>query len=180
MENESTNINQENVREAPENASEKPSEDTSAKSQADAQKPAESDSGRIPSGGSMDDSKSDSKGSEKTYTEKEVQKRIEKALTDARKASDDKAETALREITALKNQNVCYKLGVRDECIDDAITLASKLTDDKTDFGKALGMVLEKYPQFKAEETPVTTGTHTRDNTGGGSDAALRKAFGLS
>lgn len=175
MENENTNINQENVQEAPENASEKPSEDTSAKLQADTQNAAEK-----PSGGSMDDSKSDSKGNEKTYTEKEVQKRIEKALADARKASDDKAETALREITALKNQNVCYKLGVRDECIDDAITLASKLTDDKTDFGKALGKVLEKYPQFKAEETPVTTGTHTRDNTGGGSDAALRKAFGLS
>ena len=158
----------------------KPAEPAKDNSQADAQKPAESDSGRIPPDGSMDDSKSDSKGSEKTYTEKEVQKRIEKALADARKASDDKVETALREITALKNQNVCYKLGVRDECIDDAITLASKLTDDKTDFGKALGKVLEKYPQFKVEETPVTTGTHTRDNTGGGSDAALRKAFGLS
>ena len=169
MENESTNINQENVQEAPENASEKPAEDTNVKSQADAQKPTEK-----PSGGSMDDSKSDNKSIEKVYTEKEVQ------LADAQKTADDKAETALREITALKNQTACYKAGVREECIEDAITLAAKLTDDNTDFGKALGKVLEKYPQFKNAEKPVTTGTKTKDNTDGGSDAALRKAFGLS
>ena len=121
-----------------------------------------------------------SKSTEKTFTEKEVQKRIERALADAQKTADDKAETALREITALKNQTACYKAGVREECIEDAITLAAKLTDDKTDFGKALAKVLEKYPQFKNAEKPVTTGTRTQDNTGGGSDAALRKAFGLS
>lgn len=121
-----------------------------------------------------------SKNTEKTFTEKEVQKRIEKALADAQKTADDKAETALREITALKNQTACYKAGVREECIEDAITLAAKLTDDKTDFGKALVKVLEKYPQFKSSEKPVTTGTKTKDNTDGGSDAALRKAFGLS
>lgn len=153
----------------------KPAEDINVKSQADAQKPAEK-----PSGGSMDDFKSDNKSIEKTYTEKEVQKRIERALADAQKTADDKAETALREITALKNQTACYKAGVREDCIEDAITLAAKLTDDKTDFGKALGKVLEKYPQFKNAEKPVTTGTKTKDNTDGGSDAALRKAFGLS
>lgn len=133
-----------------------------------------------PSGGSMDDSKSDNKSIEKTYTEKEVQKRIKDALAAEKKTADDKAETALREITALKNQTACYKAGVREECIEDAITLAAKLTDDKTDFGKALAKVLEKYPQFRSAEKPVTTGTKTKDNTDGGSDAALRKAFGLS
>lgn len=149
----------------------KPAEDNNVKSQADVQKPA----GK-PSEGSQDDSKS----IEKTYTEKEVQKRIKQALADAQKASDDKVETALREIAALKNQTACYKAGVREDCIDDAITLAAKLTDDKIDFGKALGKVLEKYPQFKNAEKAVTTGTKTKDNTDGGSDAALRKAFGLS
>lgn len=149
----------------------KPAEDTNVKSQADVQKPAEK-----PSEGSQDDSKS----IEKTYTEKEVQKRIKDALAAEKKTADDKAETALREITTLKNQTACYKAGVREDCIDDAITLAAKLTDDKTDFGKALGKILEKYPQFKNAEKPVTTGTRTQDNTGGGSDAALRKAFGLS
>lgn len=120
-----------------------------------------------------------SKSTEKTFTEKEVQKRIRQALADAQKTADDKAETALREITALKNQTACYKAGVREECIEDAITLAAKLTDDKTDFGKALAKVLEKYPQFKTAEKPVTTGVKTKDSSEGGDDAALRKYFGL-
>ncbi|MBP5780329.1 MAG: hypothetical protein J6X34_03730 [Clostridia bacterium] len=149
----------------------KPAEDSIVKSQADAQKPVT---------GSTEPVQDDSKSIEKTYTEKEVQKRIKDALAAEKKTADDKAETALREITALKNQTACYKAGVREECIEDAITLASKLTDDKTDFGKALAKVLEKYPQFKNAEKPVTTGTKTKDNTDGGSDAALRKAFGLS
>lgn len=153
----------------------KPADDNNVKSQADAQKPVTGGTEPI-----QDDSKSDNKSIEKTYTEKEVQKRIKQALADAQKTADDKAETALREITALKNQTACYKAGVREDCIEDAITLAAKLTDDKTDFGKALGKVLEKYPQFKNVEKPVTTGTKTKDNTDGGSDAALRKAFGLS
>ena len=116
---------------------------------------------------------------EKTYTEKEVQKRIKDALAAEKKSADDKADEALREITALKNQTACYKAGVREECIEDAITLAAKLTDDKTDFGKALAKVLEKYPQFKAAEKPVTTGVKTKDSSEGGDDAALRKYFGL-
>lgn len=116
---------------------------------------------------------------EKTYTEKEVQKRIKDALAAEKKSADDKADEALREITALKNQTACYKAGVREECIEDTITLAAKLTDDKTDFGKALAKVLEKYPQFKAVEKPVTTGVKTKDSSEGGDDAALRKYFGL-
>ncbi len=116
---------------------------------------------------------------EKTYTEKEVQKRIKDALAAEKKSADDKADEALREITALKNQTACYKAGVREECIEDAITLAAKLTDDKTDFGKALAKVLEKYPQFKNAEKPVTTGVKTKDSSEGGDDAALRKYFGL-
>lgn len=149
----------------------KPAGPAKDNSQADAQKPAESDSGRIPPDGS--------KNTEKTYTEKEVQKRIKDALAAEKKSADDKADEALREITALKNQTACYKAGVREECIEDAITLAAKLTDDKTDFGKALTKVLEKYPQFKTAEKPVTTGVKTKDSSEGGDDAALRKYFGL-
>lgn len=169
-ESENTTTTQEPAQAASEPDS-KPAGPAKDNSQADAQKLIEK-----PSEGSQDDSKS----TEKTYTEKEVQKRIKDALAAEKKTADDKAETALREITALKNQTACYKAGVREECIEDAITLAAKLTDDKTDFGKALAKVLEKYPQFKNAEKPVTTGTRTQDNTGGGSDAALRKAFGLS
>ena len=158
MNDNNTTANQEPAQANTEPA-DKPAEGTNAKLQADAQKPTEK-----PSGGSMDDSKSDNKSIEKTYTEKEVQKRIERALADAQKTADDKAETALREITALKNQTACYKAGVREECIEDVITLAVKLTDDKTDFGKALAKVLEKYPQFKAGDKPAaaTTGTKTK------------------
>ena len=167
---ENTNTNQTPAQTNTESES-KPTEPTKDNSQADTQKPVT---------GGTESVQDDSKSTEKTYTEKEVQKRIKQALADAQKTADDKAETALREIAALKNQTACYKAGVREDCIEDAITLASKLTDDKTDFGKALGKILEKYPQFKNAEKPVTTGTKTKDNTDGGSDAALRKAFGLS
>ena len=118
--------------------------------------------------------------SEKTFTQAEVDKMIEKRLARERSSAETKADKALKEITELKNANACYKAGIKDECIDDAITLAGKLTDDKTDFSTALKKVVEKYPQFKAAASApnITTGTKT-SNSSDSDDKALRAAFGL-
>lgn len=117
---------------------------------------------------------------EKTFTQAEVNAMIEKRLARERTSAESKADKALNEIAALKNVNACYKAGIKDECIDDAITLAGKLTDDKTDFSAALKKVMEKYPQFKAAASApnITTGTKT-SNSSDSDDKALRAAFGL-
>ena len=130
------------------------------------------------------DGKSDSTGtapSEKTYTEAEVEKLIEKRLKKERASADEKAEEALARITHFENREACFKAGIREDCIDDVITLASKLVGEKTDINKAVAKIAEKYPQFKnsADKLP-TTGTRTKDDIGEISDDALRTAFGLA
>lgn len=117
---------------------------------------------------------------EKTYTEAEVEKIVEKRLRKERASADEKAEEALARVAHLENREACFKAGIREDCIDDVITLASKLVGEKTDINKAVAKIAEKYPHFKnsADKLP-TTGTKTKDNIGDISDDALRTAFGL-
>ena len=116
---------------------------------------------------------------EKTYTQAEVNTIVEKRLKRERLSAEEKADKALKEISALKTRNACYKLGIKDSCIDDAVALAEKLVDDKTDISAALAKVLEKYPVFGAEKPkPAVTGVHT-EATHETDDSSLRKAFGL-
>ena len=118
--------------------------------------------------------------SEKTFTQAEVDKMIEKRLARERSSAETKADKALKEIIELKNANACYKAGIKDDCVEDAVTLANKLVNDKTDFSAALKKVIEKYPQFVkgTVNTGITTGTKTSNNSDNG-DKALRAAFGL-
>lgn len=118
---------------------------------------------------------------EKTYTEAEVEKIVEKRLKKERASADEKAEEALARIAHFENREACFKAGIREDCIDDVITLASKLVGEKTDINKAVAKIAEKYPQFKnsADKLP-TTGTRTKDDIGEISDDALRTAFGLA
>jgi hypothetical protein len=120
------------------------------------------------------------KPAEKTFTQDEVNKMIADRLSREKRSADAKADEALKKIAALENRNACYKAGVKDDYVDDVIALASRGIDDKTDFSKSLAKVLEKYPVFKAGNTPAgaTTGTKTENKTQT-DDAALRKAFGL-
>jgi hypothetical protein len=120
------------------------------------------------------------KPAEKTFTQDEVNKLIADRLSREKRSADAKADEALKKIAALENRNACYKAGVKDDYVDDVIALASRGIDDKTDFSKSLAKVLEKYPVFKAGNTPAgaTTGTKTENKTQT-DDAALRKAFGL-
>lgn len=117
---------------------------------------------------------------EKTYTQAEVNSIVEKRLKREKLSAEEKADKALKEISALKTRNTCYKLGIRESCIEDAIALAEKLVDDKTDISAALAKVLEKYPVFGPEKSakPPVTGVHTEE-THKTDDSALRKAFGL-
>lgn len=116
---------------------------------------------------------------EKTFTQAEVDSIVEKRLKRERTSAEEKADKALKRISELETKNACYKLGIKEDCIEDAVALAEKLVNDKTDISAALGKVLEKYPVFKADKSkPAATGVRT-ETTHDTDDSALRKAFGL-
>ena len=116
---------------------------------------------------------------EKTFTQAELDAIVEKRLKREHTSAEEKADKALKRISELETKNACYKLGIKEDCIEDAVALAEKLVNDKTDISAALGKVLEKYPVFKADKSkPAATGVHT-ETTKETDDSALRKAFGL-
>lgn len=116
---------------------------------------------------------------EKTFTQAELDAIVEKRLKRERTSAEEKADKALKRISELEKERACYKLGIKEDCIEDAVALAEKLVNDKTDISAALGKVLEKYPVFKADKSkPAATGVHT-ETTHDTDDSALRKAFGL-
>ena len=116
---------------------------------------------------------------EKTFTQAELNAIVENRLKRERTSAEEKADKALKRISELETKNACYKLGIKEDCIEDAVALAEKFVNDKTDISAALGKVLEKYPVFKAEKSkPTATGVHT-ETTHETDDSALRKAFGL-
>ena len=116
---------------------------------------------------------------EKTFTQAELDAIVERRLKRERTSAEEKADKALKRISELETRNACYKLGIKEDCIEDAVALAEKLVNDKTDISAALSKVLEKYPVFKADKSkPAATGVHT-ETTKEMDDSALRKAFGL-
>ena len=116
---------------------------------------------------------------EKTFTQAEVDRIVENRLKRERTSAEEKADKALKRISELETNNACYKLGIKEDCIEDAVALAEKLVNDKTDISAALSKVLEKYPVFKVDKSkPAATGVHT-ETTKETDDSALRKAFGL-
>ena len=116
---------------------------------------------------------------EKTFTQAELDAIVERRLKRERTSAEEKADKALKRISELETKNACYKLGIKEDCIEDAVALAEKLVNDKTDISAALSKVLEKYPVFKADKSkPSATGVHT-ETTKETDDSALRKAFGL-
>ena len=116
---------------------------------------------------------------EKTFTQAELDAIVERRLKRERTSAEEKADKALKRISELETKNACYKLGIKEDCIEDAVALAEKLVNDKTDISAALSKVLEKYPVFKADKSkPSATGVHT-ETTHDTDDSALRKAFGL-
>ncbi len=130
---------------------------------------------------SAQEHEADKKPSEKTFTQKELDEIIEKRLKRERASAEEKAGQAQKEISALKTRNICYKLGIKEDCIEDAVTLAERIVNDKTDIETALSKILEKYPAFGGSaEAPKnkTTGVKT-ETTVETDDTALRKAFGL-
>ena len=117
---------------------------------------------------------------EKTFTQAELDAIVERRLKRERTSAEEKADKALKRISELETKNACYKLGIKEDCIEDAVALAEKLVNDKTDISAALSKILEKYPVFKVADKskPSATGVHT-ETTKETDDSALRKAFGL-
>ena len=155
-------------------------EKTTEEKPAEQEQPKEKASAPAASSEAAEKKPPEEKPAEKTFTQDEVNKLIADRLSREKRSADAKADEALKKIAALENRNACYKAGVKDDYVDDVIALASRGIDDKTDFSKSLAKVLEKYPVFKAGNTPAgaTTGTKTENKTQT-DDAALRRAFGL-
>lgn len=61
-------------------------------------------------------------------------------------------EEYLAEITTLKATNEALKLGVKDEAVNDVITLASTNVNEEVTIEQAIKEVLEKYPHFAQVE----------------------------
>ena len=110
----------------------------------------------------------------KTFTQEEVNRIVRERV--ARASKDTQVMAA--ENTALKNSIACYKAGVKAECVEDAVTLAARLTDDKTDFSGALAKVLEKYPAFAAAAVKNSS-VDMQKKAPASNDDALREAMGL-
>ena len=118
---------------------------------------------------------------EKVFTQKEVDDIVKKRLARAAKDSQTAAQmqqTIEAENAALRHSVACYKAGVKAECVEDAVALASKYVDDKTDFDTALGKVLEKYPAF-GQAAKKNTSPDMTPKKSPGSDDLLRSAMGL-
>lgn len=128
----------------------------------------------------------------KTFTQKELDDIVNARLARAQKSAeekanktaDEKAKQALDEIKALKEQNACYRAGIKEEYVEDAIALANRRVCDGTDFNAALKAVIERNPHYKADTSaaapkPITTGVKTENSDDKNSDAKLRAAFGL-
>lgn len=121
------------------------------------------------------------KPAEKTFTQKEMDEIVSERLKRERKNSEKasgEAEKTAKENAELKNSLACYKAGVKEDCIEDAVVLAGRLVNDKTDFEAALKKVLEKHPSFVSGGA-VTTGVRTENKSYSQSDEKLRAAFGL-
>lgn len=124
------------------------------------------------------ETKQEEKKVEKTFTQSELDAILEKRLKRERTAADEKASKAIEEINSLKNKNACYKLGIKDDFIDDALALANRYLDDKTDMSQALSKVLDRFPSLTGKDKTVQTGVKTEQTSEKNSNA-LRKAFGL-
>lgn len=120
--------------------------------------------------------------SEKLFTQAEVNKLIKERLARekaARTATESaELEAIRRELKEFKAKNSCYRAGVRDEFVNDVMTLANASLDDATDFETALDSVIKRYPAF-VKAAPITTGQKIESKQEEVSTDTLRKAFGL-
>lgn len=97
---------------------------------------------------------------ESQKTEQEKQAEILQTL-------EKEKNTLAEENNNLKTQLAALKAGVKAESVEDVVVLAQKYVSDEVDIDKAIQLVLEKYPHFKAQQEPqqeqkptFTTGQH--------------------
>ena len=92
-----------------------------------------------------------------------ARERARKTASDTQKISE--IDAVKKEIAELKAKNACYRAGVRDECLNDVMTLANANVDDETGFEEALEAVLKRYPK-SCEGCPDNHGEEDREQAG--------------
>lgn len=81
--------------------------------------------------------------SQKTEQQKQVE-RLQELETNYSTASEENA--------GLKAQISAMKAGVKADSVEDVVVLAQRLVNDDTDMDTAIKQVVERYPQFGAEQ----------------------------
>lgn len=99
----------------------------------------------------------------------ELEKLQEKTMTleTTLKSKDDEYSNKINEY---ESKILGYELGIKNESLNEAITLAKLYANDQKDLKTALQEVTEKYPMFKQQKTIVRIGEQTNDtiqSTGG-------------
>lgn len=109
---------------------------------------------------------------------KEEHQTAEEKQAEAMRAEQEKRTDAESRAAALEAKLTCMEKNVKPDCVEDVQALAARLVDEKTDLGKAVDKVLEKYPQFKASAPGVTTGTRTSGKALSEEAAYLENKYG--
>lgn len=89
---------------------------------------------------------------------------------DKLKELEDEKSTTLSENQKLKAELSAVKAGVKADSLDDVVTLANNLVNEKTDMDAAIKKVIEKYPHFKGADD-------TNDDDADGSNKNKKPKF---
>lgn len=121
----------------------------------------------------IEDFENAKEGLQKFKEWQESQKTEQEKQAELLQTLEKEKNTLAEENNNLKTQLAALKVGVKAESVEDVVVLAQKYVSDEVDIDKAIQQVLEKYPNFKAQqeqqqEVPkphFTTGQH--QTTGG-------------
>lgn len=103
----------------------------------------------------------------------DYKKYLDSQKTELQKAQDDnkvlndRASKAEQKSDLLEKKFSALELGVKMDCVDDVIALASTKTTDEKDFKTVVGELKTKYPTFFGESSNggTGTGTQSKNNT---------------
>lgn len=109
------------------------------------------------------------------------QKTAEQKHADEIKKAQDAQSAAEQKAADLEARLTAFSKGVKAEAVEDVVALAKVKVSDSVTLEQAIDSVVAKYPSFKAQSVPVTTGTATSNNdlSAEADEAKARAAMGL-